>query len=340
MDSSPRLSVSIVVPVHNGGLNFERCLLSLKALAPGCLEIIVVADGCTDASSEVASKAGIQVINLPGPGGPARARNMGAGQAKGKILFFIDADVTVLSDAVTQIGLAFDREPELAAVIGSYDDSPGQTNFLSQYKNLLHHYTHQTGREEGSTFWGACGAIRRDIFFKMGGFNQNYRKPSVEDIELGYRLRRAGYKIRLLKSLQVKHLKGWGVISLLKSDILYRAVPWTELILRDRMFIDDLNLKMAGRISVFLVYGLLISLLVAMRLPGALLISVIMGLALFGINFAVYRFFKTKRGLCFTLKAVLWHWFYYGYCGLGFILGVICYQWRRIKLFSGNRSAG
>jgi hypothetical protein len=59
---------------------------------------------------------------------------------------------------------AFQNDHDLAAVIGSYDDEPFEPNFLSQYKNLLHHYVHQTANRDASTFWGACGAIRRESF--------------------------------------------------------------------------------------------------------------------------------------------------------------------------------
>ena len=339
-ESSLHFTVSIVVPVHNGGFNFQQCLCSLKALEPAPLEIIVVADGCTDDSSEIASKAGVQVIDLPQPQGPARARNNGAKQAKGKFLFFIDADVIVPVNAVEQIRSVFEKASDLTAVIGSYDDSPSQTNFLSQYKNLLHHHIHQAGNEEASTFWGACGAIRRNIFLKMGGFNENYSKPSIEDIELGYRLKQFGYKIRLLKSLQVKHLKVWRMISLLKSDVFNRAIPWAELILRDRMFINDLNLGFTSRISVLLVYGLLISSLAAVTWPGALVTAGVTSILLVLFNLPIYRFFNKKRGLCFTLKTIPWHWFYYCYCGIGFILGTIHYKWRRVKIFRSNCFTG
>jgi GT2 family glycosyltransferase len=158
----------------------------------------------------------------------------------------VDADVTIPPDAIGQITAAFRREPDLAAVFGSYDDAPAATNFLPQYKNLFHHYVHQTAREEASTFWGACGAIRREVFLTFGGFDERYRQPSIKDIELGYRLKRAGYRIRLCKALQVKQLKRWGVVSLLKSDFFHRALPWTELILRDRRFINDLNLRFSA----------------------------------------------------------------------------------------------
>jgi cellulose synthase/poly-beta-1,6-N-acetylglucosamine synthase-like glycosyltransferase len=80
------------------------------------------------------------------------------------VLFFVDADVMVSPDAIERVLGYFHREPEIDALFGSYDDQPAEPNFLSQYRNLLHHYVHQCGREEASTFWGACGAIRRDVF--------------------------------------------------------------------------------------------------------------------------------------------------------------------------------
>jgi glycosyltransferase involved in cell wall biosynthesis len=165
---SDRLTISAIVPVHNGGENFRGCLLSLAQTSPPPDEIIVVTDGDTDGSWRVAEEFGVQVIRLPSQsGGPAMPRNVGAHRASGDLLFFIDADVTIPPDAFSQGVEAFKRDPDLAALFGSYDDAPAATNFLNQYKNLLHHYVHQTAREEASTFWGACGTIRRPFMAIM-----------------------------------------------------------------------------------------------------------------------------------------------------------------------------
>jgi GT2 family glycosyltransferase len=238
MPLSAKPAISVIIPVHNGGENFRRCLSSIAEAIPPPDEIIAVLDGDTDVSRRLAESFGARAVKLPVPEGPARARNLGAYASQHEILFFIDSDVAICPDAVGQIVAAFRNDPSLAAVFGSYDDEPGATNFLSQYKNLLHHYVHQKGREDASTFWGACGAIRREIFLAVDGFDERYRYPSIEDIEMGYRLKQAGLRIRLLKSLQVKHLKSWDLVSLVKSDVFHRALPWTELILRDRRFIE------------------------------------------------------------------------------------------------------
>ncbi len=330
----PELTISVVIPVYNGGANFRRCLSSVAEAVPPPTEVIVVSDGDTDGSWRLAEASGAQVLREPASRGPARARNLGGLAARGEILFFVDADVTIPRDAVGRVAAAFRGEPGLAAVFGTYDDEPAATNFLSQYKNLLHHYVHQTGREEASTFWGACGAIRREVFLALGGFDEGYRWPSIEDVELGYRLKQAGHRIRLCKALQVKHLKRWGVASLLKSDFLHRAIPWTELILRDHGFIDDLNLRHSSRVSVLLTCGLLGALVGARWWRGSLAVAAAISLALLALNADLYLFFRRKRGLQFALQAIAWHWLYYLYSSLAFAIGAVRH------LFHRRRSRG
>lgn len=333
-----QLNISVIIPVHNGGDSFRRCLSSLHESTVYPDEVIVVSDADTDGSWLVAQEFGAKVIRMPVNGGPAKARNLGASIATGDILYFVDADVVISTDAISIVKKIFESESDIAALIGSYDDEPGASNFLSQYKNLFHHYNHQIANEEAFTFWGACGAIRREIFISLGGFDESYRRPSIEDIELGYRIRRAGDKIKLCKNLQVKHLKYWGIVSLLKAEIFYRALPWTELIWRDRQLNNDLNLGVSSRLSVILVYGLLATLILSFWWSGFLAIAAILCLILLWLNFSVYRFFYGKRGLGFALRVIPWHWFYYIYGGFAFALGTISYffyQW----LFSKQKAS-
>jgi len=314
--------ISVIIPVRDGGPNFRKCLSSLTEALPPPTEIIVVEDGDTDGSWHFAEEFGAQVLRIPVPQGPAHARNLGAQSAQGDILFFIDADVVIAPDAISKVKSSFSNNPQLAALFGSYDDEPGEDNFLSQYKNLFHHYVHQISQEEATTFWSGCGAIRRKIFMELGGFNESYRKPSIEDIELGYRLKRAGYHIRLSKSLQVKHLKRWGIISLTKSDFFDRALPWTELILRDRQFVNDLNLRFSSRLSVILTYVLLATFIGGWWWFGFFAVASVSALSLFFINSPLYWFFSRKRGFWFLIGTIPWHWFYYFYSGLAFAIGL------------------
>jgi len=244
--------VSVVVPVFNGETELEQCLGALRNSGVAPVEIIVVDDGSTDGSKEVAARFGARVLSTGGRSGPARARNLGAKEARGEVLFFLDADVVAQADAVGRVQTAFTEDATLDALIGSYDDDPAERDFLSQYKNLMHCFVHQTGHEQASTFWSGCGAIRREVFRAHSGFDESYARPAIEDIELGYRLFQAGRRMMMDKRLRVKHLKRWTFWNLLKTDILDRGIPWTELILRDRNMPNDLNLQLSQRISVAL----------------------------------------------------------------------------------------
>jgi GT2 family glycosyltransferase len=208
-------------------------------------------------------------------------------------------------------------------VFGSYDDTPAAPNFLSQYKNLFHHYVHQHGRAEAATFWAGCGAIRRDVFLAVGGFDEAYRQPSIEDIELGYRLRRAGHTIRLAHQIQVKHLKRWTIRSLLRADVLLRAVPWTELMQRDGQMLNDLNLTWSARVAVVLAGLGLLELVAAAWWPWLLGLAAVALAAMWTLHAGLLRFFAAKRGVLFAVTALPWLWLYNLYSGLGFIGGLV-----------------
>jgi GT2 family glycosyltransferase len=335
-NSSLKLTVSVIVPVHQDGASFRRCIASLVKAVPQPEEVLIISDGAGNSIEGLAGELGYLCLQNPAGIGPAKARNFGASHAHSDLIFFVDSDVTIRQDSISRIAEAFSDDPDTAAIIGSYDDEPAESNFLSQYKNLFHHYVHQNSNEEASTFWGACGAIRRNVFLELGGFDESYRRPCIEDIEFGYRLRSAGYRIRLLKSLQCKHLKRWQMLSLLKSDLIDRATPWTELILQNRMLINDLNLRLSNRFSVALVFVFFFLLAAGLRYPMLAGISLILLAIVLIINLPLYCFFYKRRKLLFMLRIIPWHIIYCLCCGLGFAAGTTRVLYRKIRAFLGK----
>jgi glycosyltransferase involved in cell wall biosynthesis len=320
------LTCSIIIPVCRAGQKFRTCLEAAVASIDPTDEIIVVADGEGDGSWRLAEEFGLRVIKVPVRGGPSRARNIGADASQADILFFVDADVVIPNGAIRQVRSFFAAETGVAGVIGSYDDNPAERNFHSQYKNLFHHFVHQNGCVEASTFWGACGAIRRDVFLEVGGYDQDYDRPCIEDIELGYRLTAASHQIRLLRDLQVKHLKRWNASSLIKSDMLDRAAPWTELIWNQvvrqkKRVANDLNLSFRYRASLMaslvLIAATIGVLFTRWTLPVALCCAGLFVL----LQVPFFRFFRQKRGAQFALQALAWRFGYDLYSGLGFCYG-------------------
>ncbi|MBN1317294.1 MAG: glycosyltransferase, partial [Anaerolineales bacterium] len=286
--------------------------------------VIVVDDGSTDSSSELAQRAGAIVISLDGrPHGPAFARNRGAEKATGDILVFIDADVAVHVDTLARIDQVFLEQPELTALFGSYDADPPARSLVTLYKNLSHHYVHQKGRREASTFWAGCGAVRRDAFLDLHGFDESYRRPSIEDIELGARLKRAGHRIWLQPEIQATHLKKWKLASMLRADIRDRAIPWTRLIVRSGHIPVDLNLSIKSRLSAFFAWLAIISLAVGSLFPAAWFGTLFSLLVVGWLNVDLYRFFLQKGGLGFTIGAVGLHLIYYLYSSAVFAIHAV-----------------
>jgi glycosyltransferase involved in cell wall biosynthesis len=314
--------VSIVVPVGGAPDAWARSARSLARLDPPPGEIVVVVDGPDDGLATTAAGIGATTVVLAERSGPARARNSGAQVARRDILLFIDADIEVPADLVAQVARIFTESPDLTAVIGSYDDAPGDAGFVSQYRNLLHHFVHQTARAEASTFWAGCGAVRRQAFDDLKGFDGRWANPSIEDIELGSRLVRAGHTIRLARDLQVKHLKRWQLGGMLATDLWRRAVPWTELMLGDGRFVNDLNVKSRDRLSVVVAYVALLALLEAWRWPILLGAAAGAFVLVVTLNAPLFRFFLARRGALFAAGAVPLYWIYLLICGLGFALGL------------------
>ena len=247
-------SISIIIPAYNSGEQLTECLQAIRDSSFLPLEIIVVDDSSTDDTRRRAVDDATQVLDSGGRRGPGFARNLGAKQASGDILFFIDSDVCVWKDTIERIAHHFDSDPTLDAVIGSYDRSPRCWDFLSQYRNLMHAYVHQNGEAHASTFWTGCGAVRRSVFVEHGGFDESRPRPAIEDIELGYRMRLNGRNLLLDRNLLVTHLKRWSFWSMIKTDIVDRGIPWTELILSSRFMPNDLNLRLSQRISVLVAF--------------------------------------------------------------------------------------
>jgi GT2 family glycosyltransferase len=247
---------------------------------------------------------------------------VGAQLAGAPLLCFLDADVIARPDTLADFVALFRADPDLAAAFGSYDTEPGAPDLLSQYRNLLHHFVHQTGREAASTFWAGCGAIRREVFLASGGFDPAYHRPSIEDIELGYRLWGSGARIRLAKHIQVTHLKRWTLWGIIKTDIRDRALPWTKLIHHTGHLPNDLNLDTGSRasaIGVCLLTGLMG---LGLWRPVAWLATPVPVAVLLGFNHRLYRFFLRERGLWFLLRALPVHWLYYAYSTLAFAAGL------------------
>jgi GT2 family glycosyltransferase len=296
--------LSVVVPARDAAPLLRETLPALTAALPPGAELIVVDDGSRDGSAEVARGLGAHVVLQQAGSGPAAARNRGAAAARGELLVFLDADVRVHADTL-ELLLAPLAEPGIAASFGSYDAAPAARSWVSLYKNLSHHFVHQRSRPQAATFWAACGAIRRTAFESAGGFDERYRRPSIEDVELGYRLRASGYRIRLVARAQVTHLKRWSLASWLACDLRDRSIPWARLLRGGRGLPWDLNFTLRDRAASLLVGLMLASLAASLLDPRLLALAAAAALAAMALDAALLRFLAAQVSLPFAAFAAL-----------------------------------
>lgn len=248
-------TLAVVVPATDGPASLGACLAAIEAGSRTPDELVVQGE--------------------PSDAGPAAARNLGAAATEAEIVVFVDSDVEVHRDALERIAASFAAEPDLDALFGAYDDDPADPGLTSRYRNLLHHHVHARAAGEAETFWAGLGAVRREVFEAAGGFDAAaFLAPSVEDIELGMRLRRSGARIVLDPAVRGRHLKAWTPRSMVATDFGRRGVPWTRLLLRGGSGSTALNLGWRQRASAAASVAALVALLVRRpRLASAALLA-------------------------------------------------------------------
>lgn len=322
--------LSVIIPFHRGTASLCRCLIavreSVSAAGVPC-EIIVAADGTPagEGLHEAASAAAASVVALSERSGPAAARNRAAATATGDVLVFVDADVVIARDALGRIADFFARDPSAAAVFGRYDDTPSAPGLVSRAKNLAHAYVHLTSNRSATTFWAGLGAIRRGAFEEVGGFDERFTRPSVEDIELGYRLSAAGHRIAIEPDIQGQHLKRWSFGGAFLSDVVDRGVPWTRLLHRYKQLRPDLNLTYRGRLAVGSAGLFVFAVGAALWLQSAAwLVAALCAAATIAVCDApLLQFLAGRGGWAFAVRAVPWRIAHHIASGLAWVVGTV-----------------
>lgn len=228
---APRLSV--IVPARDAAPTLERCLDALRAstLPREDWELIVVDDASEDGTSSIAATRADAVVRLPGaPHGPAYARNRGVEASRGEIVVFVDATVAVVPGALERLQATFDADPELSAATGCWDAHARRRGLTDRYRDAWR--TFEQTRWPAPTFWAGLGALRASVFAEVGPFDEwLYPTSSVEDAELGHRLRLAGRRVVRVAEARATCLEPARLRSVLVDDVRKRVMPGTRLAL-------------------------------------------------------------------------------------------------------------
>lgn len=315
-----RRSVSVIVPAYNAQATIGPCLDAIRAaLQPGD-EMIVYDDGATDNTNAMAKAAGALILRNEGsPKGPGFGRNAAASVAQADLLLFVDADVVIAPDVLDLLAQEIADTGAIAA-FGSYDDRPRSDRYTSLYANLRHHFVHQNGPNEATTFWSGIGMIDRETFLAFGGYDTDlFAHPSIEDVELGVRLKLKGLKIRLVHHAFGTHCKDWSLWRVWHTDVVRRAYPWSELIADGRTQGLDLNVASGERITALMAIASLACFLAIPFHSGAVAGAVGFFLGYVIRNRKFFSFLAKRLPLTGLAVAVAMHWCYHLYATATFV---------------------
>lgn len=249
--------LSIIIPSHNSSETVLRLLRSLAlSKQPPTLEVIVVDDGSEEkfiASSVKrqeragliakrlafplpASRFPLRVIRLERNMGPAVARNRGAKAARGKFILFLDSDVEVFLDALHNLAKIYHDDPDIVAVTGVWVKEQKSRAFFPNFK-ALRDWSYWINERDKSGYYflfsTRVASIKRSVFLRLGGFDETYPAPLVEDIELTYRIARR-YAIIFAPNVRVWHeFESFWPIA---KKYFLRAYYWTKLYQRRKKF--------------------------------------------------------------------------------------------------------
>jgi lipopolysaccharide/colanic/teichoic acid biosynthesis glycosyltransferase/GT2 family glycosyltransferase len=197
--------VSVIVPAYNAEATLGGCLAALQAqsMSRDRYEVIVVDDGSTDRTAEVARRYGVQLIRQSNAG-PAAARNRGVQAAQGDILLFTDADCAPAPDWIERLTEPF-RAPEVAGAKGVYRTR--QKELVARFVQLEYEgkYARMSRRDHIDFVDTHSAAYRRHVFLANSGFDTVFPTASVEDQEFSFRLARKGYRLVFAPRAVVYH---------------------------------------------------------------------------------------------------------------------------------------
>lgn len=228
--------VSVIIVNFNGKTHLEKCLNSLNKVNYEKFEIILVDNNSTDNSVEFVQKnfTSIKIIKLDKNYGFAKPNNVGAKNAKGEFLLFLNNDTVVTPNFIIEMIKVVKQNPEIAIcqslLLKPNDngvDSAG--DFVDIFGRAYGSRTLPSNVDYILSARGASMLVIKEIFWKLRGFDDKFF-VSFEDVDLGWKAWISGYKVVIVPKSVVYHLGG-KTVSKMKEEIQFHGSKNT-LVLR------------------------------------------------------------------------------------------------------------
>ena len=294
------MKISIIIPVYNSSLTLKECMDAVFNSNFKNFEVIVISDNSSDNSVRIAEKYKCKILELPENKGPSFARNEGVKEATGDILLFLDSDVVIKKDALNHINENF-LDNAVDAIQGIYSHKPTYKNMATQYQqSYTLYYIWPESKKYASTLSTCCFAIRKKIFSEFKGFDTNIKRATCEDEIFGYELINKGYKILILRDLNVEHRVHYTIKHFIKRTF-NRYTSHMKFYLRSKAYIDKIKqtnyLKVLAGIPILGLIMLSIFLTLFFANKVILLIFLILNIIFLLLHRDFIRFVGRTKGI-------------------------------------------
>ena len=308
---------SIVIPNYNSSNTIRSCLDSIFSMNHKSYEVIIVDDKSTDNSHSIIKKYKgkykdkLKLIQLGKKAGAAGARNIGVKNSRGKIIMFTDIDIVNYNDTLTKAEKIIEKSKDASAFVGIFSPELIHKNLLSNYKHLYLCYYFIKQDEFITTLNTSLTFIKKNVFEKVNGFNPKFGVIG-EDVELGTRLVKNGYKIRLCRSLCMMHLKKYNLSNFVKDEItrarkMFRIFLMTKLVKSEKNNAENsYKLKPISLYISLVITSTLIFIGIAYAITGvkaAYYAIWTLTIAFITTNISFWSYLRSQRGFIFALES-------------------------------------
>lgn len=293
--------ITIIIPVYNAEKTLKKCLYSVKKQNYKNYEVVIVDDYSTDHSASIAEEYGYKLIRLKENSGSGKARNIGAKEAKTKLIAFTDSDCMLPEDWLSRIIKSFENK-KVKFICGGYSGVEGKS-FLEKYAFYELLIRRRNLPEFVSSFPSNNFACYRDIFLKEKGFPE-LKNYVAEDLEFSLKIG-TKYKIFWDKTLGVKHHFHKKIKKYLKQQykfamdtmFLYLRKPYLKKI---KTYHEDKNkfVIFYTGLTILNIFGVLFYSKLVYLLPLLLMILLL-------LDFNLLNYVYKKEGILFSIKSSL-----------------------------------
>jgi len=297
--------VSVIIPAYNSWEKLGELLKSLEKSTFANFEIIVGDDGSENYNNYKSynNYNDYKIVRLKRNRGPAAARNAAAHLARGRVLVFLDSDVTVYPDTLGVIAKKFMDDRDLTALTGVWDKHQKTRSFFPQFKAMRDWSYWINERDVDGYYYlfsTRIAAIKRDVFNRLGGFNESFRQ--MEDVEITYRIARR-YAIIFAPDVRVHHeFEGFWPVA---RKYFWRSFYWSRLWQARRKF-DPVATTFWETLAAISGVGV-IGAIGAIGVLGEIGVILAIGLLLIHVFLLrkFLRFVWKEKGFAFMLKALV-----------------------------------